>query len=197
MTNRARRFSLPDLADERVDEAITSFIAGPEQRRGRRSAAAAEAKATGATSVASPFVALHTRIAWTEALHRERARSLRYRRPASVVVVAGEATTRSVDADHWLQRVAGPMAHVIQRGLRETDLVTRTGEARFQVLLPETAGNEASNVADRIVLDCQVWLQALHAPIRVRAAAAGTTPETTLDVALDRALGSIEPARTG
>ncbi len=164
VTNRARRFSLPDMDDERVDEAITSFIAGPLQGRGRRGPVPVP------SAPVDPFAGLHTRIAWTEALHRETARSIRYRRPASVVVIVAEATAETPDAAAWLERVAGPIAHSVHRGIRQTDLATRTGNARFQVLLPETTDVEATHLAARIVLDCQVWLQALGAPVRVRAA---------------------------
>ena len=55
---RARRFSLPDLADERVDEAISTFLKGPEQRRGRPGPLRSPA------SSGNPFAALETRIAW-------------------------------------------------------------------------------------------------------------------------------------
>ena len=193
-TNRARRFSLPDLANERADEAITSFLSGPQHRRGRRPPAlSSNGSATGGGNA---FVALETRIAWMEALKRETARSLRYRRPAAVVVIAGETTYSTPEAAAWLARVAGPIAHAIHRGIRETDLVTRTGDARFQVLLPETTDVEAMHVAERVILDCQVWLQAIRAPIKVRAASAATGADSTLDMALERALGAMEPART-
>ncbi len=189
-TNRARRFSLPDLANERADEAITSFLSGPQHRRGRRE------PALGSSAGGNAFTALETRIAWTEALQRETARSLRYRRPAAVIVIAGEPTSDTPGANAWLARVAGPIAHAIHRGIRETDLATRTGDARFQVLLPETTETEAMHVAERVVLDCQVWLQAVRAPVKVRAASAGTASDSTLDMALERALGTMEPLRT-
>jgi GGDEF domain-containing protein len=186
--SRARRFSLPDLADERVDEAISSFLKGPEQRRGRPGPLS-EPMADG-----NPFAALETRIAWMEALRRETARAIRYRRPSAVMVIAGEPTADTADAAGWLGRVAAPIAHVIQRGIRETDLVTRTGEARFQVLLPETTGREAGHIAERVVSDCEIWLRAVQAPVTLRASSSGTTAHATLDAALDRALEAIEPS---
>jgi hypothetical protein len=190
-STRARRFSLPDLADERVDEAISSFLKGPEQRRGRPGPLGV------AASGDHPFAALETRIAWTEAVRRETARSIRYRRPSAVMVIAGEATARTPEAAGWLSRVAAPIAHVVQRGIRETDLITRTGEARFQVLLPETTGREAAHIAERVIADCEIWLRAAEAPIIVRAASSGTTAHTTLDAALERAVEAIEPGRPG
>jgi len=190
--NRARRFSLPDLADERVDLAITAFLAGPDKRRGRPRGGAVH------PVPANPLAGLHTRLAWMDALARESARILRYHRPASVIVLAGEPAQNTAEANGWLERVAGPIAHALQRGIRETDLVTRTASARFQVLLPETTGPEASHIADRVVADCEVWLHAIGAPVSLRAVVAEATPEMTLQVALDRAVAALAtPAAPG
>ena len=192
-TSRVRRFSLPELANERVDDAISSFLSGPEHRRGRREPAAI---VDAGTNGSNGFGALETRIAWMEALRREAARSVRYRRPAAVMVIAGVVTSDTRDANGWLTRMAGPIAHAIHRGIRETDLATRTGDARFQVLLTETTAREARHVAERVVHDCQVWLQAVQAPLAVRAASAGTAPDTTLEMALEQALHKVEAARS-
>jgi PleD family two-component response regulator len=182
------------MDDERVDAAISSFLSGPQHRRGRREAAVANAIAGNSpiASATNGFAALETRIAWMEALRREAARSTRYRRPAAVLVLAAVPNVESVAATAWLGRVAGPIAHALHRGIRDTDLVTRTGDARFQVLLPETAEPEARQVADRVVMDCQVWLQAVAAPLTVRAATAATAPDSTLEMALERALKAME-----
>lgn len=185
-TNRARRFSLPDLGNERADEAISAFLTGPERRRGRPGGS------NGSMDRGNPLAALENRLAWTEALRRESARSLRYRRPTAVMVIAGRPAAEHPQAQDWLGRVAGPIAHALRRGIRDTDLVTRTGNASFQVLLPETTGPEAAHVADRVLADCDVWLRAVGAPVTLRAAAAGTTSEVTLDTALDRALKEVD-----
>ncbi|MCI0584969.1 MAG: hypothetical protein L0227_19105 [Chloroflexi bacterium] len=185
-STRARRFSLPDLADQRVDESISSFLTGPEQRRGR------PGPLVSAEPTVNPFAALETRIAWQEAFRRETARSSRYRRPSAVMVIAGEPTAPTPEATAWLGRVAAPIAHVVQRGIRETDLVTRMGEARFQVLLPETTGREAGHIAERVIADCEVWLRAVQAPVRLRASSSGTTAHASLEAALERALQAID-----
>jgi GGDEF domain-containing protein len=184
--SRARRFSLPDLANERADEAISAFLSGPDRRRGR------PGRDSGTTSRGNPFAALENRLAWTEALRRENARALRYRRPTAVMVLAGRPTADTPTAHDWLGRVAGPVAHALRRGIRETDLVTRTASASFQVLLPETTEAEAAHVADRVLTDCEVWLHAVGAPVRLRVATAGTTPEVTLDAALAHALRTVD-----
>lgn len=185
-SSRTRRFSLPDLADERVDAAITAFLVGPARRRGRPGAGAA------ARPQGSPLTALENRLAWLEALRRESARNQRYRRHAAIIVIAAQPADATARSTGWLGRVAGPVAHAVRRGLRETDLVTRTADARFQVLLPETTGPEAAHVAERLTADCEVWLQAVDAPVVIRAAAAGTGPDITLEAALERALAAID-----
>jgi hypothetical protein len=189
--NRARRFSLPDLEDERVDEAITAFLHGPKHKRGRPDEPASPIAA------GNPFGTIQNRMAWMEALRRESARNLRYRRPAAVMVVAGVPSVASPEASVWLKRVAGPIAHAVQRGVRETDLVTRTAEARFQVLLPETTGREAARVAERVEADCEIWLQAIGAPISLRSAVAAATTDLTLESALARAVETIDRSDRG
>jgi hypothetical protein len=184
-STRSRRFTLPDLGDLGVDEAISSFLTGPVQQRGRPD------HGTVATARRSPFIALETRIDWMAALHRENARCLRYGRPAAVVVIAAEATVPGPEAEGWLTRISRPIAHAIQRGIRGTDIVTRTGTSTFQLLLPETTGAVATEIAQRVAADCEVWLHAMHAPVALRAAAAGTTADVSLEGALDRALAAV------
>ena len=182
--NRARRHSLPALDDdERGTESISAFLSGPQQGRGRPGPAVT-------TATANPFAALETRIAWLEAFQREAARGQRYRRSSAVLIIAGEPTVPSPEAIGWLARVAGPIAHAVKRGIRETDLVTRTGDARFQVLLPETTAPEAAHVAERVVADCEVWLRAVGAPVRLRAASAAAR-DGNLEAALEKALGGL------
>jgi hypothetical protein len=185
--NRARRHSLPALDDERVAESISAFLSGPQQARGRPGPAVT-------AGTANPFAALETRIAWLEAFQREAARGQRYRRSTAVVVIAGETTAPTPEAADWLGRVAGPIAHAVKRGTRDTDLATRTGDARFQVLLPETTAPEAAHVAERVVADCEVWLRAIGAPIRLRAASAAAR-DGNLEAALEKALGALAPVR--
>ncbi|HXI45169.1 MAG TPA: hypothetical protein VNH13_02615 [Candidatus Acidoferrales bacterium] len=193
-STRARRFALPDLKDPRTEEAIDAFLAGPAKRRGRP-----ETSEPVRLLSSHPFEGLLARVAWLEALARESTRQQRYDRPASVVVFEIEASRTGSAEDEWLARLAGPIAHAIRRGARETDLVTRVSPARFQVLLPETTEAEAWRYADRVVADCRIWLGAIGAPTGLRAVAAGPIGESTLEDALDRALGQLpeDQARLG
>jgi hypothetical protein len=190
-SSRTRRFSLPDLADDRVEGAVSAFLHGPERGRGRPDGASPAASA-------NPFTGLETRIAWMEALRRESARHARYRRHAAILVIAVEPSLRPQTADGWVARLVGPVAHALRRGLRETDLVTRAGDARFNVLMPETTAKEAQRVADRIVADCGVWLKAMDAPVVLRTAVVPASQETTLEQALERAVATVAAgARSG
>jgi GGDEF domain-containing protein len=185
-STRARRFALPDLNDPRTEESIDAYLAGPATRRGRPGATEPIPFAAG-----HPFDGLLARVAWLEALARESTRQERYGRPAAVVVFDVEASRGVASLDDWLGRIAGPIAHAIRRGARETDLVTRVGPARFQVLLPETTELEASRYADRVVADCRIWLGAMGAPVGLRSIAAAPTGESTLEDALELALGQL------
>jgi GGDEF domain-containing protein len=185
-SSRPRRFSLPDLADDRVEGAVTAFLHGPERGRGRPDG-------TSALAAANPFAGLQTRIAWTEALGRESARHARYRRHAAILVIAVEPSLQPQTADGWVARLVGPVAHAVRRGLRDTDLVTRASDARFHVLMPETTAKEAQRVADRVVADCSVWLRAMDAPVALRAAVAAASQEVTLEQALARAVAAVSP----
>jgi GGDEF domain-containing protein len=140
------------------------------------------------------FDGVESRVSWMEALRRENARQLRYRRAASVVVFEATALTRIDDAGDWVGRIAGPIAHTIRRAARQTDRVTRASDTRFQVLLPETTEADAAHFAERVLADCAVWLGAMHAPVTVRAsaAAATATSEASLEDALARALEALD-----
>ena len=126
-----------------------------------------------------------------EALVRESSRSLRYGRPAAVLVIKAQTLTATVEAQESLRRVAAPIAHAVRRGVRETDVATQTSQATFQVLLPETTEREAIRAAERMVADCEIWLRAMDAPIRAISAVAGTAPGITLEGSLARALEEI------
>jgi len=124
-----------------------------------------------------------------EALKREDARQLRYRHSASIVVFEARTLSDAGTGGDWLSRIAGPIAHTIRRTARATDRVTRASETRFMVLLPETSEADAAHYAERVLADCAVWLNAMHAPVAVRAsaAAAAATSDHSLEDALARA----------
>jgi hypothetical protein len=187
--SRARRFALPELADDRAGHVIEAFLDGRHARRGRPT------PVDGAVQTpANPLVALVSRLDWYEALRRESARGRRYRRHAAIVVLAAQPTIGTTDGapppDHvadWLRRVAGPIAHVLRRGIRATDLVTRAGEARFQLLLPESTERAAAALVERLIADCEVWLTAAGAPVVLEAAVTALARDDVPEEAVERA----------
>jgi diguanylate cyclase (GGDEF)-like protein len=180
---RARRFALPEMEDSRADELIETFVSGPKRRRGRPTHGANGARR------ADPLALLDTRITWHEALRHESARSERYRRPASVIVIGAEFRPGLDHADVSVDRLVRAIAHVLSRSSRETDHVLRAGEARFMVLLPETAEHDAAQYAERVVEDCNVWLTATQTPVYFRVSVAAASADETLAAAFERVTG--------
>jgi PleD family two-component response regulator len=181
---RPRRFALPDQEDSRAGESIEAFISGPTRReRGRRPRPIRAPLKTN-----DPLVGLQTRVDWNDALDREDARVDRYGRPASVAIVSVVSKNHGTHLDpDWVGRLARPVAHVLRRSARETDVIARTAEAAFYVLLPETSETEARHFIDRVGGDCDVWLSAVGLPVQVRAVVASAGPELRLTEALETA----------
>jgi hypothetical protein len=184
--SRPRRFSLPELHDDRADHVIEAFLDGRHTRRSRPGSVDEPSASAG-----NPVVAITPRLDWNEALRREAARGRRYRRHAAIVVLAARPSVGTPEGaelpDHvrdWMRRAAGPIAHVLRRGVRSTDLITRTGETRFQLLLPESGERAAAALAERLIADCEVWLSAVGAPVVLEAAVMPLTrdghPEATV-----------------
>ncbi len=188
-STRARRFALPDLADERTGESIEAFLHG----RGSKSAQ----KAAAAHPSPGDAVALRSmpgRQEWNAAVERETARAARYERPAAVAILELRPLRSSAAMDSWLRLHAAPLGQVLLRSSRATDIVARVAGARFQVLLPETTAEAANEFVERIVGECQEQLQQLGAPIRVMAGVAASSPDVPLRDAVSEALRSLEAA---
>ncbi len=188
-STRARRFALPDLADERTGESIEAFLHG----RGTKGAqAAASAHPTPGDAVA--LRSMPGRQEWNAAIEREGARAARYERTAAVAVLELRPLRPSGAMDSWLRVHAAPLGQVLLRSSRATDIVARVSTARFQVLLPETSAEAAGEFVERIVGECQEQLRTQGAPLRVTAGVAASSPEVPLRDAVSQALRSIEAA---
>ena len=189
-STRARRFALPDLADERT---------GSPSRRSSTAAAAKSAVQAGSGAHPSPgdAVALRSmpgRQEWNAAVERETARAARYERPAAVAILELRPLRPTVTMDSWLRVHAGPLGQVLLRSTRATDVVARVGSARFQVLLPETTAEAAGEFVERVVGECQEQLREIGAPLRIAASVAATSPDLQLRDAVSQAVSSIEAA---
>jgi hypothetical protein len=209
-STRARRFALPDLADERTGESIEAFLEGPGVRRGRpvaraavdpaRDVAAAEAgvpTAHRAPPAARPSTDLRTipgRLEWNAALDRESTRATRYNRPAAVAIVELKHERAGQPVDPWLGSLAGPVARTLRGDSRATDLVARVASSRFQLLLPETSEAGAERLAERLAAGCRSAIERTGAPVIVRVSVAGTGLDDSLHEALANALRTIEAA---
>jgi hypothetical protein len=221
---RSRRFALPQEHgnDDRAVEAIEAFLEGPSVRRHRPPVkrrprksypntgsvqrpkpAAAEAVVPAPGADPRRGVAVHRpidirtlpgRLEFGAALERESLRSSRYGRPACVAIVELVPERQSQQIDIWLRSLAGPVSRTLRQSARVTDLVARTANARFQVLLPETAEAGAGRFAERISSACQTSIDATGAPVAVRVTVAVSTPDHSLEEALAHALQSIEAA---
>ncbi len=89
---------------------------------------------------------------WRRALVSEVARSARYRRPLTVVIVELEGVASL--GDTWGMAVARhavrEAAQCVRRASRTGDHCTRIGEARFGVVLTETDEIAAINFVERV-----------------------------------------------
>jgi len=215
------RFALPDHGkdDQRVDQAIESFLEGPTVRRNRpalrrkarkgypntgsRRPAAATAVVAAPEpdarrlAVPRPVADIRTlpgRLEFGAALERESLRAARYGRPASVAIVELIPERQNQAIDIWLRSLAGPVSRTLRQSTRMTDLVARVANTRFQVLLPETPEAGADRFAERVSTACQSSIDTAGAPVAVRVTVAVATPDHSLQEALEHALQSIEAA---
>ena len=115
---------------------------------------------------------LANRVAWTEALDKERPRRARYRRPVVVMSVDVDGLKQANDrfghdaGDELLRGVAGILRH----NLRDADVVARIGGDEFGVLMPETQPDAMPALVERIKVACVAWR--------------GTNPDLRLSVSI-------------
>jgi diguanylate cyclase (GGDEF)-like protein len=103
-------------------------------------------------SATDPLTGLYNRRRMMEALENEVRRSRRLRHNFAVLMGDVDNFKRYNDAhghpagDEVLKRVAA----ILQKATRDVDLVARYGGEEFFVLMPETEGDGAADVADRV-----------------------------------------------
>lgn len=94
---------------------------------------------------------------WDTVVAAESARSLRFRRAATVVLV--EILDLEDVLARWGRGVAirtvADVAHILRDGCRASDYVMRLGGARFGMLLTETDEIAAINVVERLRARCE------------------------------------------
>ena len=102
-----------------------------------------------------PLTGLYNRRRFGDELERALAHTRRFGRPGAVLTLDIDGFKFVNDSlghavgDELVTRLAG----VLRRGLRETDVVARTGGDEFAVILPETNRTAALAVADKLLAD--------------------------------------------
>jgi GGDEF domain-containing protein len=193
-STRARRFALPDLADERAGESIENFLHGRTRKSRTALVPASDAQVHARTGDAVALRSMPGRIEWNAAVERESARAARYERPTAVAILELRPVRQSPTMDSWIRVHAAPVGQLLLRGSRATDVVARVAATRFQVLLPETTAEAANDFVERMVGECQEQLKANGAPLKLTASVAASSAEVPLRDALSQALRSIEAA---
>lgn len=109
-------------------------------------------RATQQLAVTDGLTKVYNRRYFEEQLHAELARARRQKYTTSLIVLDVDHFKKFNDThghllgDHVLQGVA----RILQKSVRETDLVARYGGEEFVVILPETPADAAVEVAQRI-----------------------------------------------
>lgn len=211
----SRRFPVVDHDEEMsVRRTLESLLSGSSEddREGAAAAVGAADRtaperptATGSAGASGPAFAtglpgdpltdlltgLDSRQAWERALRDEAARSVRYRRPVTVLSAELDGlqmlAQRFPSASDRLVRAVGDALRSHARG---SDRVARVGPASFQVLLPETDEIQAINYVERVRDACDRWLEGgavpLHLSIGWAAPGTGGDLDTALRTAEDR-----------
>lgn len=144
----------------------------------------------GAGAVPSdPQTGLDAPSTWSRWLREEDARVRRYRRPATVVLVALEGLDRLSErlGPAAAERLVPPVAATMQRHSRESDRIARLGPSRFGALLPETDEVLAINYVERVRAACDLWLAAGGVSLRLSIGWAEANPTRGIDLAVEKA----------
>jgi diguanylate cyclase (GGDEF)-like protein len=109
-----------------------------------------------------PQTGLEVGATWERWLVEEDARTKRYRRPATVVLVELDGLDRLVErlGPAAADRLIPPIAATLRRHARAADRLARLGKGRFGVVLVETDEVQAINFVERVRAAADLWLEA-------------------------------------
>jgi diguanylate cyclase (GGDEF)-like protein len=133
-----------------------------------------------------PPTGLDSPLFWSHAIHAESARTVRYGRPATVVLAELDGLERLVDrfGQDAADRLVLAVAAAIRRDTRSADRVARLGPGEFGVLLPETDEVQAINFVERVRATTDLWLEAGAVAVRLAIGWANVGADQSLEVAL-------------
>jgi len=116
-----------------------------------------------------PETGLESAAAWRRAVDDEVLRLVRYRRPATVMLLELDGFDRLVDrlGEAAGARLVVATARTLQAQSRGSDHCARLGNARFGILLPETDEVKAINFVERVRDECDRWLEAGEVALRL------------------------------
>ena len=139
--------------------------------------------------IRDPVTGLDSQLLWDQRLQDEYARTVRYGRPATVVVFELDGLERLIErfGPGAADRLVPAVAKTLRREARRSDHVARLGLGRFGVLLPEADEITAINYIERVRTVCEMWLEAGAVAVRLAIGWAGLAADLGLDVTIHRA----------
>ena len=126
-----------------------------------------------------PETGLVGRDFWDSVVRVESARSARYGRSVTIVLLE---LVRGPDID---LQVVLRIAAVLRTATRASDYLARIGPMTFAVLMPETDEISAINLVERLRAACDDSLRALGSPARPAFGWAQASTSTRLEVAIE------------
>jgi diguanylate cyclase (GGDEF)-like protein len=130
---------------------------------------------------------------WNAVVGHEAARLTRYRRPVSVVAVAIEHLDRLAEAlgAHVADNYVRAVASILRQLTTPPDLVARSADGPFLVLLAEANEPARLDFARRLRAECDPWLEGAQPGTRLSIAGASLDAEQSFDVAVRVALDAV------
>jgi diguanylate cyclase (GGDEF)-like protein len=149
------------------------------------SGSAAHLQRTPVERPAEALPAMGSPTTWATWLDEEAARTARYDRPVTIVLVELAGLERLADrvGSAAADRLIPPVASTIRRQARAADRLARLSTTRFGLLLVETNEVSAINYIERVRSSCDVWLAAGAVSLRLSVGWAEIRPDRTVEAA--------------
>ena len=133
-------------------------------------------------AVRDPLTHIYNRRHFFELANREMARSHRYHRPVSLVMLDVDYFKMVNDRHgHWVgDRALQSVALLLQNNSRQSDILARYGGEKFIILMAETAQNQSWNGAERLrklVADHHIKVGETELQVTVSAGVTSWLPE--------------------